>query len=163
MIRTLLVAALLWSVLTGANLDSWIVGVPVLIVTTWVASFLPPPGPLALRPLGLVRFGLHFLFHSLAGAVDVAWRSLDPRLPIDPGIVEYRVTLQPLRARLFFLGVINLLPGSVSAELRDQILTVHVIDVQRPVRRHLRSLESVIAGIWALPLTESDAEEHSRD
>ena len=89
--------AMLWWVITEAAIDSWYIGVPVVAFAAWVSLVLLPGFSLSLP--GILRFIPFFLWHSLRGGVDVAWRALHPQLPISPGMVDYRWRLPPGLAR----------------------------------------------------------------
>jgi multicomponent Na+:H+ antiporter subunit E len=149
---------LLWWLLAEGRWNSWLIGLPAALAATATARALGQGGGLWISPLGLVRFVLHFLFASLAGGVDVAYRALHPRLPIDPKLVEYPLNLPPGPARLLFAAVVSLLPGTVSAELGGDRLLVHVLDSRQPIERHLRNLERHVAGLFAVPWQASPHE-----
>ncbi|MBE7504493.1 MAG: Na+/H+ antiporter subunit E, partial [Verrucomicrobiales bacterium] len=83
-LRLALLAALWW-VLAGADTRSWIVGVPVVLAATWVSRGLTPAVAWRWSWTGAFRFAGFFLWHSLLGGADVAWRALHPRRPLRPG------------------------------------------------------------------------------
>ena len=56
-----------------------------------------------------------FLRQSIGAGIDVAWRALDPRLPLRPGFVVYPVSIPPGTARNVFTTLTSLLPGTVPA------------------------------------------------
>lgn len=149
---TLIVLAGLWALLTEARRDSWIVGGPVVLAASLVAAHLAPRDGWQWSIIGLLRFGPHFIRSSIAGGIDVAWRSIDPRLPIDPQMVAYPLRLPAGAARTFFMNVVNLLPGTVSADIGNDVLTVHVMDVSQPIQRELSKLEDAVAKLFAVRL-----------
>lgn len=53
-------------------------------------TLVPPLGLVGREVMGVVPF---FLWHSLNGGVDVAWRAFHPRLPITPELIEYPLRL----------------------------------------------------------------------
>jgi len=118
--------ALLWWILTDGAMDSWLVGAPVVLFATVVSVARLPPCSWSLP--GIARFVPFFLWRSLYGGADVARRALHPRLPISPNLVEYRWRLPPGLARVFMANTVSLLPGTLSAELADEYLRVHVLD-----------------------------------
>jgi multicomponent Na+:H+ antiporter subunit E len=156
-IRTTIAAAGLWLLLTAGSVESWVIGLPAVLAAGAVAGRRPPPEPLGIRPLGLARFALYFLVHSFIGAVDVALRSVAPRLPIQPGMIEYPLALQASPARMLLLGVVCLVPGTVSADLRGDVLVVHVLDAGQPVAAQLREVERRVAGVFGLPAAADDS------
>jgi multicomponent Na+:H+ antiporter subunit E len=102
----------------------------------------------------MARFTWYFGRASLAGGVDVAWRAVHPRLPIDPQMMEYQSRLPPGTAQVFFANAISLCPGTVSACLRDGRLTIHVLDAQQPIRARLGELEQVVGALFGIELPD---------
>ena len=127
--------AALWAILTGGT--NWLVGVPVIVLASAVTLRAGPASRWSLG--GLLRFIPFFAWHSLQGGIDVASRALNPRLPIDPAIVDYEMHLDSAAART--------LPGTLSAELRGNRLSVHVLNASSPVAEMLARLERRIADL----------------
>lgn len=69
---------LMWWVLTDGAMDSWPVGLPVVLIATLVSMMLMPPLSWSLR--GMFLFILYFFWHSIRGGVDLARRALHPQL-----------------------------------------------------------------------------------
>jgi len=149
---TLIVLAGLWALLTEARGDSWIVGGPVVLAASLVARHLAPRDRWGWSVIGLLGFGPRFVRSSIVGGIDVAWRSMHPRLPIDPQMIAYPLRLPAGTARTFFMNVVNLLPGTLSADVAKDVLTVHVMDVNQPMQRELVTLEDAVAKMFAMRL-----------
>jgi multicomponent Na+:H+ antiporter subunit E len=75
-----------------------------------------------------------FLWEMLKANIDVAYRVVHPRLPITPGIVKVRTSLQSDIAITLLANSITLTPGTMSVDVdKDRaILYVHWIDVSSP-------------------------------
>jgi multicomponent Na+:H+ antiporter subunit E len=58
------------------------------------------------------------------------------------------VRLQRPDARVFFVDGISLLPGTLSADLRDGVLLVHALDTKDAVSASLRRLEERVADLF---------------
>jgi multicomponent Na+:H+ antiporter subunit E len=73
-----------------------------------------------------------FLWECLKANLDVAYRVLHPRLPINPGIVKVRSKLTTDTALTFLANSITLTPGTMSVDIdKDNgILYIHWIDVK---------------------------------
>ncbi|MGI9591054.1 MAG: Na+/H+ antiporter subunit E [Myxococcota bacterium] len=72
-----------------------------------------------------------FLWEVLLANLEVAYRVLHPRLPIRPGIVKIRTTLQSTAARTLLANSITLTPGTLTIELLDGgWLYVHWLNVR---------------------------------
>jgi multicomponent Na+:H+ antiporter subunit E len=83
----------LWLVLSGVHVADLPAAAVAVGTATWASLRLLPPGPWCLRPIALAGLVLRFLRQSVG--VDVAWRALDPPLPVRPGLVVYPVRLAP--------------------------------------------------------------------
>ena len=145
-----LVFALLWWILTEGAMDSWLVGAPVVLLTTLVSMALLPPFSCALT--GIIRFVPFFLWHSLRGGVDVAWRAFHPSLPINPDLIDYPLQLPPGLPRVFMVNTVSLLPGTLSAELEADCLKVHVLDSSKDALPELKQVEREVAGVFGISL-----------
>lgn len=148
-LNRLLLFAVVWLILAGGAAESWIFGVPAILVATWASLALRPvPGPW-LRWRGLARFIPFFLWGSLRGGLDVALRVMGPRLRIDPGFHRFRLRLRGRAARVVFLDTLSLLPGTLSAELTEEdALLVHVIDRQVDLGPRLLELEQRVGALF---------------
>ena len=146
----LVLFVLMWWVLTDGAMDSWQVGLPVVLVATLASVMLMPPLSWSLR--GMFLFIPYFLWHSLRGGVDVARRALHPQLPISPGLFDYRFRLPPGMPRVFMANTVSLLPGTLSVELDEEFLRVHVLDETGAINEELNMLENRLADIFGLEL-----------
>jgi len=86
----------LWCVLIGTG--HLVIGVVTAALATAASLRLLPPGPRRLRLGGLPSFALRFARQSVVAGWDVARRAFDPRVPVRPGFVTYRVGF-PARRR----------------------------------------------------------------
>jgi multicomponent Na+:H+ antiporter subunit E len=147
------VFSLLWYALNGNDPAAWAAGVPVIAAATAASMLLQPAGPFGLNWRKLAAFAPFFVWKSLAGGFDVSRRALHPRLPLAPLLVPYTLHLPPGSSRVFMANTISLMPGTLSAELQGDRLSVHALDgSEESVTRDLRSLEARVAGIFGLRL-----------
>ena len=154
--------SMLWWLLSKGRAESWLVGGPTVLAAAGVSVWLAPPWGWRWSVVGMVRFAWYFARASLAGGMDVAWRAVHPRLPIDPQMMEYQSRLPPGTAQVFFANAISLCPGTVSARLRNGKLTIHVLDAQQPIRASLGELEQVVGALFGVELAnERSVEETS--
>ena len=154
--RTVLFA-LLWWILTDGAINSWLVGVPVVLLAVLASEALLSGVSWSLP--GMVRFVPFFLWHSLYGGVDVARRALHPRLPISPELFDYRWRLPPGLPRVFMANAVSLLPGTLSAELDEEHLRVHVLDQTGAFASGLALIEVRVAQLFGLSLVADGGEE----
>jgi multicomponent Na+:H+ antiporter subunit E len=84
----------------------------------------------------------------MMGGIDVARRALDPRVPIAPRMVRYRMRLPEGDPRVVLADVISLLPGTLAAGMSGDRLRVHVLNVDQPLVAQLSREERQIAGLF---------------
>ncbi|WP_373507930.1 Na+/H+ antiporter subunit E [Thiocapsa sp.] len=152
--------ALVWLILVGPDAASWIIGGPFVVGATLASLKLSEPPDRTLSLPGLTGFVPYFLRESLRGGLDVAVRVLLPRLRVQPGHQTYRVRLRSPQARLVFIDSISLLPGTLSADLHGDLVTVHALDVRTDVVEGLAALERRVASLFGeslAPVTEPAA------
>lgn len=140
-------SSIVWLGLNGADLESWIVGVPSIVVAAVIASRFPPARSFKLRWAGLLPFVQFFFHQSILGGWDVARRVLVGRLDIAPGMVTFKTSLPPGPARHLLLNSISLLPGTLSAGIAGNRIEVHAIDITAKPELDLQRLEQRIAGL----------------
>ena len=138
-------------------MNSWLVGAPVILLSTIASIVLLPPFSWSLT--GIIRFIPFFLWRSLCAATDVARRALHPRLPISPGLLDYRWRLPPGLPRVFMANTVSLLPGTLSAELDEEHLRVHVLDQTGTFASGLAVIEVRVARLFGLSLIAPGSEE----
>lgn len=133
--------AFFWAIL--AEGEGWGAGIPVICLAT-AMSFNPIPKN-QWSFTGLARFLPYFIWNSLRGGIDVAARALNPRLPIDPAVIRYEVSLDSAEARVLMANTVTLLPGTLSADLRGNVLLVHVLNASGSFMETLATLEKRVA------------------
>lgn len=142
--------SLIWWILSDGALASWLIGVPAVLLALAASVALLPPVPVVW--FELLKFVFFFLRHSLLGGVDVARRVFQPDMPIDPDLVTYPLRLPSGLPQVFMANIVSLLPGTLSAALDHNVLTVHVLDRQTGFLAELQAVEGLVARTFNLPL-----------
>lgn len=88
------------------------------------------PGSILRRAVWLLAYIPYLLKAIIAANIDVARRVVNPSLPIRPGIVKVRTTLDSPLGRLFLTSSITLTPGTLTVETAGRELYIHWIDVE---------------------------------
>lgn len=145
---------LLWWALAGDRPGSWWLGVPLVAVATGLAA-RETSLVWRISPLALLRFLPFFLWRALAGGADVARRAFDPRLPIAPGFLTFRLRLSG-QAAVLLTSVLSLSPGTLTAELEGDCVILHVVDRWSPVERQVRVTEAAVARLLGVSLAEAE-------
>lgn len=130
-----LTLVILWLLLTRPlELQELVVG----LALSLIISLLPLPGSgvfgeISLFPKKLfftATYLLYFLGAVVKSNIDVAFRVLSPRLPINPGIVRVKTKLKSSLGRMILANSITLTPGTITVDIEDDDLYIHWINIQ---------------------------------
>lgn len=142
--------SVIWWILADGDVSSWWIGVPAVSLAVSASIALVPPVSLVWHEL--FRFVFFFLTRSLMGGVDVAWRACHPGMPIAPDLVDYPLRLPTGPLQVYMVNTVNLLPGTLSAELDHGILRVHVLDRHKDFAAELEAVEQGLARMFGVSL-----------
>jgi multicomponent Na+:H+ antiporter subunit E len=132
----------LWLILVGADPADLPAGIVAIVAATWTSLCLLRPGTSRPSPAALARLALRFVRQSIVAGADVAWRALDPRLPLRPGFIIYPTRLPPGPALNAFCTLTSLAPGTLPAGPDDGgAIVIHCLDVGQPIAAHLAADE----------------------
>jgi multicomponent Na+:H+ antiporter subunit E len=146
-VRTLVFTMIWWILTEGEAMFSlWtVVGTGLSVAVT---VLLWPPESWTLRFWPMIRFVPFFMWHSLLGGMDVAYRALCPGVHVRPRIIAFSFTLQKEIARVFFLWTVSLLPGTAAIGFEKDVAKVHILDAGLSDMDRLHELERRIAEIF---------------
>lgn len=135
----------LWIILSNGVPGDLVAGGVAALVAVAVSLRLLPPTRSRIRVIPLAELVLRFFGKSVIAGVDVAHRALDPRLPVNPGLLRYPVRLQHGAARNTFTMLTGLLPGTVPIDSDEHAqLIIHCLDVGRPNAEELATEEALL-------------------
>jgi multicomponent Na+:H+ antiporter subunit E len=137
----------IWWILAEGAARSWLIGIPAVMLALTASIMLVPP--MHFRWMEFVKFLPFFFFNSLLGGVDVARRAFHPRLPIDPDLIHYHSHLPPGLPQVFMTLIVNLLPGTLGAELEEGLMKVHVLDKNKDYHEELRAIEQSVTRMFS--------------
>ena len=110
-----------------------IAGIGVALLTAVLfGKYLPLQPSKLLSPVRwfwLLAYIPVFAYMCVKCNIDVALRVLSPGLQLKPGIVKIRTNLKSDIARVFLANSITLTPGTMTVELKDDVLYIHWIEV----------------------------------
>lgn len=156
LVRTSILAAGWWAITEGDRAALGF-GVPVVLLALLTSLSLPAPPTRRPSPLGILRFAVTFLAGSVGGGLDVAWRAFHPRVPLSPNVVRYTLRLPSGPARSLFTGAVSMMPGTLSANLEDALVDIHVLVDDGRVTERLQRFEEAVARALAVRLETSRA------
>ncbi len=130
----ILFTLVLWLLLTWsvALLDLAVGVIVALLVATLLSHIYPDQPAKALQPRRIFWFLLYipyFFYYCIRANLDVAYRVLHPDVPIHPGIVKVRTSLQSEMAKTLLANSITLTPGTLTVDVSGQHLYIHWINV----------------------------------
>ena len=142
--------AAFWWLLNGEDARSWVVGGPAVIAATVASLCLRPEQSWRWRLAGVLPMAWFFLHNSVRGGFDVAGRAMRPGLWLNPGVIRFRTRLPPGSPRLFFVGLISLLPGTLVFGLEEDEVQIHALAAGPAVEDEVRALEEHVAALFGV-------------
>lgn len=140
------------------DVQSTVVGI---IVAIFVGLFLGDkiPGKLTLggifkRIFWLIVYIPMFFWYVIIANLDVLYRVVHPDMPIKPGIVKVRTTLENPAGRVMLANSITLTPGTMTVDLTDDgYLYIHWInvksdDIEQATRHIVTRFEGILRRIF---------------
>ena len=132
-------------VIAGGEASDVLPGLGAAALAAWASVRLMPPDPVGGSVRWIAALGLfaHFVRVSLLAGVDVARRTLAPRMRLAPGYVHYSTNLPACDARSLFQAMTSQMPGTVpSGTETSGAIAYHCLDVSQPVTAQLAEEES---------------------
>jgi len=130
----LIVTFALWMLLFWSLQPSVIVvgGLFALLVSVLLGRIYPNNLQKILNPARWLFFLIYvpyFFYYCMKANLDVAVRVIHPDVPIRPGIVKVRTTLNSEMAKTFLANSITLTPGTLTIDIDGQDFYVHWINI----------------------------------
>jgi len=131
-----LLMAVLWLFVSGVSLSvsgvlgglvvGLAVGMPVAFATRRLYAGGADLGRAVLAVPAALKYVVLFLYELLTANVDVAYRVLDPRLPIEPDVVAIPLRVETDAAITTIANSITLTPGTLTMDYDDDTNTIYV-------------------------------------
>jgi len=87
--------------------------------------------PLSIKRIAFFFIYIGVLFKEIMSAnIDVAYRVIHPKMPINPGIVVIKTVLKQDIAKMILANSITLTPGTFTLDIIDDTLLIHWINVK---------------------------------
>lgn len=143
-----------WILLSGSlDPSGLILGLIISVFVAWGAERLlwtKEDAPLlTLRQAGRFIVYIGYLIKEIIWAnIYVAEIVLDPRLPIDPVIVEHRSLLKRPVSEVALANSITLTPGTLTVDVDDDIFFIHCIGREFADDIAARKLDHMIAKVF---------------
>jgi multicomponent Na+:H+ antiporter subunit E len=85
-----------------------------------------------------IKFAPKFIKALIQSNIAVAKIVLTPDLPINPGIIKLKTTLQNDYDKLILANAITLTPGTITIDLRGEDIYIHVLNLKTTDRHTLQ-------------------------
>lgn len=109
----------------------FLVAAAIAFVFSKVIAFTPKKFLSIKRYLYFFYYIPVFLYYMVKANIDVAYRVLHPKMPINPGIVKVKTNLKSDAAITALANSITLTPGTLSVDVTDDgYMYIHWIDVK---------------------------------
>ena len=133
-ISTLIVLWLVWVLIAGFAWQEMLLGLAVALVLSLIISryvnysFGPSAAVWLIRFIFL--FIPVFLYKLVLANLDMAYRVLSPKLPVNPKIVKVPTNLKSDFEKLALANAITLTPGTLSMDVEGDEVLVHWVNAQ---------------------------------
>lgn len=154
MLRRFALFFAIWLILSEGAVTGLAPGFLAAAGAAWMSLSLVPRRGAGL--VGLATLLPHFVWRSLVGGADVAWRALHPAMPMNPGWLTHPTRLEPGMARVALGSEVSLLPGTLVAGSRGDALHVHSLDATQDVAAVLSDEERRMAALFAQRAERAD-------
>ena len=104
----------------------------VVFLTSDMFTCRPRPFARMSKYLWFAYYLILFIWECIKANIDIALRVINPKLPINPGIVRVKTTLKSDTGLTFLANSITLTPGTFCVDIKPEagILYIHWIDVK---------------------------------
>ena len=142
--------ACLWWIISGGASGSWLIGLPLVVIAGHLSMVLKAQSPQRVHLTALIKFIPFFLYESVRGGIDVAWRVVASQPRLNPAFLVYPLRIPDGPARTFFSYSVSLLPGTLGGGIKDHALQLHVLDKAALTVKELQTLEHKVAAIYGV-------------
>lgn len=143
-----------WFFVAGPSLQSLAVGLVAVIIILWLNrdlldSLVPERWTFRVKNIPiLLGFSLSLLWQIVLANVQVAKLVLDPKLPLQPAVVQFDPGLRTDLGKTILANSITLTPGTLTIDVEGDEFTVHALTlaaaqavVEWPLINWLRRME----------------------
>lgn len=92
-----------------------------------------------------------FMFQLISSNIDMAKRVIQPKIPLNPGIIKLKTKMKSKLGKLTLANSITLTPGTLSLDIEEDDIIIHTVDFQKQLEIHQKGddiFERVLGGIF---------------
>jgi multicomponent Na+:H+ antiporter subunit E len=75
----------------------------------------------------IIRYLMYLVYSIVVANLDVAYRVLHPKMPIDPKIIRFKSKLRTDVGKTSLANSITLTPGTITIDVKDENFYVHAL------------------------------------
>ena len=94
-----------------------------------------------------IKFTPLFIINLIKSNIEIAKIVLNPKLPINPAIIKLKLNTNNDFYKLLLANAITLTPGTITMEVKDNDIYIHILDLKIKDKRILQ--EDIIDNIRA--------------
>ncbi len=144
----LILFSLIWWGLSEGRIPYILPPALFVVMAACVSMFSIRPGMWNIRLSAIPQFFFFFLMQTFMAGLDVALRAFRPGPPLQTGRISYTLRLSRQSAKIFFVWIVSLLPGTASVSFEENRVLIHVLDTEQVHREKLRTIENHIASLF---------------
>lgn len=114
----------------------------------WSERFLGAARGPVVRPGRGLAFVARHVFRIVAAASHVLRVVFDPRLPIDPVVLEHTVPLGHDAARVAYANAVTITPGTLTVDVDGDAFVVHCLDASLADELRAGTVAREVAGLF---------------
>jgi multicomponent Na+:H+ antiporter subunit E len=140
-----------WTIVSGLSREKIVVGAFTAAGAASASVGVLPCWPLRPKLTGWFRLALRVPIQALVAGADVARRTLDPALPLNPGFTPFTTSLPEGTAQNVFAALAALQPGSVPIRKETPgAFDIHCLDTNAPIAATLGREEARLREAFGL-------------
>ncbi len=142
---------IVWIALTGTfRWDELATGAAVsIILAIFTRHIFTTEGPSNLSPKKIIGAMVYFfpclIWQMIKANLDVAYRVIHPKRPINPGIVKVKTRMKSDLAKTIVASSITLAPGTFTLDVKEDEMFIHWIDVKS---QNVEKTSKMIPGVF---------------
>lgn len=140
--------ALLWVILSEGGTSSAWVGALTVAAAVWASLILVPSRNKSIRWTALPAFLVFFIAGSLRGGWLTAKLALRGVPSLSPISIELPMPFRREAPRTMLIGIMGLMPGTLSVDACSDRLCIHVLDDHSPAAQETQALIARLAALF---------------
>lgn len=148
MIIRIIFFSVIWLIITSFSWQSLVLGLPAVIIAALLSKLLASNSYQFVSVRGVFQFIGFFIVESFKGGIEIALRAFQPTLNVQPHYLVYQTNLKPGIPRILFSSTVSLLPGTLTADINQDVLHVHSLIDSPHINNELSKCEKRVQAMF---------------